>query len=243
MNHSTVRRMRLFAFFVFVVSCSIFVGARYNVAAEGSHANVVLHEPVAGEDSICGSRCLVFVCDHYRIPHPPLPEIVFAVQGTHVANGSSLQQLADYLGQRGLHTHALAISKAAALKWPHPIIVHLHGKSGEMGHFAVWLPESTRTRAVIWDGLAGRKTLASWELSDAVDAGVLLTSPVSITNPESSVVLNSDALAFYCACALLFGESVFVSAVLGRAQRVCCRGLSDRVLSFFGSYFRKETLP
>jgi ABC-type bacteriocin/lantibiotic exporter with double-glycine peptidase domain len=141
----------------------------------------------AGEDEICGARCVQYVLEHFGKQSPDVIDLVREIQYPKLEKGARLQSVADALQQRGVYSFPMRISRRARLKWPHPVVVHLGEDEQAMGHFVIWLPSSAGDQVVVWFGLAGIRRMNEREWADRRSNAILLTAPDPIINPEEAV--------------------------------------------------------
>lgn len=162
-------------------------------------------------DLICGPRCVHFILKHFGI-ESDLIELTKAAQWPDLESGASLKSLSDILIQNGLHTRAIKFSPSAKLNWDFPVIFHRELDSRKVGHFAVWLPESTLSSVEIWDGIQGKlhQAESSWRAERS--GVVLLVAPAPISTTENSfcIVPFQDRFSL----GLTSGVLVFVAVFL-----------------------------
>jgi ABC-type bacteriocin/lantibiotic exporter with double-glycine peptidase domain len=129
-------------------------------------------------DVVCGPRCLRFILQAVRseASAPDLVSIVARVQ-PDLDEGASLSLLKKYLDDQGLFTLAFKPEPNTAIVSPFPALVHLRGNQDDLGHYVVLLPNSDRSNATVWSGLAGPVRLPTWWLAERIDAGAVLVAP------------------------------------------------------------------
>jgi hypothetical protein len=137
-------------------------------------------------DMVCGPRCAQFLLKHYG-KDTDLIELVKEIQWPEFEAGASLQAIDSALQKRGVYTQAIKMDPEATLCWPHPVLLHLNG-SGTMGHYIVWLPESSEEAVCAWVGLEGVRRGPNEKLARQLSGVVLLTSPVPITSSAEEAV-------------------------------------------------------
>lgn len=158
-------------------------------------------------DTVCGPRCVQYVLESFGIPER-LTALVREIQGPEIEQGSSLYSLSLSLERRGVHTRMVRVPRGVALHWQHPVILHLAGSEGTMGHFVVGVGGARAGHTPIWTGLGGLVNWPTDDLQARMSGAVLLTSPSPITRvdlasgPEGR--RNLVAAASGCAfCAVL----------------------------------------
>lgn len=139
------------------------------------------------EAKVCGPRCVQFLLRYYGKEVPSLLELVREIQWPEIERGASLEDLRRSLEKRGIYTYAMRISDHASLKWEFPAVLHLQPAKDVLGHFVVWLPESTENETQVWTGLYGVRTRHTAELASQMSGVVLLTAPRTITHPQRAV--------------------------------------------------------
>jgi ABC-type bacteriocin/lantibiotic exporter with double-glycine peptidase domain len=190
------------------------------VGALGRGATATAQEAAAGEDFVCGPRCVQYVLDWHKVPSPDLVELVREMQWPELQDGSALAGIQTALRERGLHARAVRLPPAARLTWNQPVIVHQ--TTDGIGHFVVWLPQPAGDKTVIWDGLHGERAIEWKELVRETSDVVLLTSNAAI--PENAEYAVSSGrpylwtsvgvvLALYVGRRLLRGRKAMRSLV------------------------------
>lgn len=145
-------------------------------------AAIAQEEAGAGEDFVCGPRCVQYVLGWHKRPSPDLVDLVREMQWPEIQDGSTLAGIQTALRERGLHARAVRLPPASRLTWKQPVIVHrtTDGK----GHFVVWLPQPPGDKTVLWDGLIGERAVKWKEFARDSSDIVLLTSNAAI--PENA---------------------------------------------------------
>jgi ABC-type bacteriocin/lantibiotic exporter with double-glycine peptidase domain len=125
---------------------------------------------------ICGPRCVRYVLEYYG-QNTDFVSVVNAVQPIR-KDGASLAAIATELEEKQIHTAAFYTDPSAmVINWAEPVIVHFHPKDKEqLGHFVVWLPQSTDGRYMVWDGLNGVQQMELADFREATSGFILLTS-------------------------------------------------------------------
>jgi ABC-type bacteriocin/lantibiotic exporter with double-glycine peptidase domain len=164
-------------------------------------------------DVICGPRCVKYILDYYKYDSVEISELAREMQWPEIEKGASLNSLTDSLEKRGVFTFALSISNSAKLIWPDPVIVHYGSQARDnIGHYVVWLPESSESEIVIWNGNEGIQYLSQSDWMQSRSGAILLTSSQPINNPYDAIQysgLSSDGTypmifgAVVLACGLL----------------------------------------
>lgn len=139
-------------------------------------------------DRFCGPRCVQYLLDFYKLESEDLIALVREIQWPDLEEGASLERMENALKKRGIHTTPISVPENCALRWHSPAVVHLKDDGADLGHFAVWLPESTDDMVKVWGGLGGVRALEEQEFSKLFTGAVLLTSRESIGDPRSAVV-------------------------------------------------------
>ena len=180
--------------------------------------------PDAQRDRVCGPRCVRFLLSFYQKKEAPaLIEIVREVQWPNLAGGAALSDLSQVLKRQGVHTCMMKLSPQARLCWKYPVLIHLRpDDDGDMGHFVVWLPESTASHAYVWSGASGVLRLPTNQLARRMTGPVLLTAGVPIADPQAAVARRTDS-------ALWFGAWAVTLGFLAAAIVYCWRGRAPRV--------------
>jgi len=148
---------------------------------------------------ICGPRCVHFVLKHYGIEES-LAGVVRQMQWPDLAKGSTVIQIENALGSRGIFTRTIELSQGAAFRPESPAIVHL-GKDPDREdspepHFVVVMPESTWREAVLWDGLFGIHREPWNDFSKKMTGVVVLTGHAPIETLEEVVRIQGSAFAW-----------------------------------------------
>lgn len=211
-SHSAIRILILAVCLPWLFHEATLRAASASDGAQGTSADPGQGSAPRG-DTICGPRCIAYILAHYRKPSPPLIEIVQELQAPALEDGSTLHDIDVFLRRSGVHTCAMGVSPDATFRWPHPIVVHLKPRESQFGHFAVWLPQSTRSEALLWDGLKGTRRLPAWELARSIDVGVVLTSPGPIRPPADAVVMTTDGLIRRTGWACLLLQCVVIAGL------------------------------
>lgn len=141
----------------------------FESSVEASNANSV----------VCGPRCVGFVLREYGRDED-LTDLVREMQWPNLSGGATLGALARALEKRGVNTCAVSLDPREGFRWRYPVIVHLDRCGTSLGHYVVWMPSSSGSEAVVWDGINGLSTIAYQELASEMSGSVLLTSPSPI---------------------------------------------------------------
>jgi ABC-type bacteriocin/lantibiotic exporter with double-glycine peptidase domain len=164
-------------------------------------------EQVEPGDIVCGPRCVQFVLKYYGIEED-LIDLVREIQWPDLERGASLDSLEMALRMRGIETRAMRLGSRGVLKSPHPVIMHLNGKSAG-GHYVVWLPSSSDSESHVWIGLAGVQVGPTLDLEKSRSGAILLTSPTPITRTDDAItgafglpawVISLNAALLACSC-------------------------------------------
>ena len=137
-------------------------------------------------DLVCGPRCVQYVLKHYR-QDVDLVEVIREVQWPDLEHGATMQAMAAYLTERGIHTAGMQLASKTRLTWENPVIVHLTGESDEIGHYVVWLPSTSGRVVDAWFGLEGIRQVPEREFAGLRSGAILLTSPAPIQDPNIAV--------------------------------------------------------
>jgi ABC-type bacteriocin/lantibiotic exporter with double-glycine peptidase domain len=170
-----------------------------------------------GHDLLCGPRCVQFLLQYYqRSPAATLVALTREIQWPDVEAGVSLERIAEALKARSIHTAALKLSSDATLKWNHPVVVHLAPRDQQaLGHYVIWLPDSTEGICRVWSGTPGMQ-IGSWsELRAGMSGVVLLTSPEPITEDEVAAGVQRSTAFSRFITGRLFEYFLFVFPVFG----------------------------
>lgn len=143
----------------------------------------------AGRDVFCGARCVRYVLSHYG-QEEDLLDVIKELQWPHLERPVSLNQLAEFLNQRGIKTHACHIGTGVDLIGQEPAILHLRPMHGRSGHFVVWLSEC-KGRARITDGLDVPSEISNRDLANLRSGYALLTSTSHVSDPGSRFVVHT----------------------------------------------------
>lgn len=144
----------------------------------------------------CGPRCVQYVLRHYGSDEC-LAGLISELQPEFEC-GTSLARMRKALEERGVYTSAEEISSFAEIRSSNPAIVHLNAaNSSDMGHYVVWLPESTRGSTLLWDGLFGCRRVSRKEFRARCSGRVLFTSPTAMA--DSANVTTRLGLDLVCA--------------------------------------------
>jgi hypothetical protein len=176
--------------------------------------------PGRSPDFVCGPRCALYLLRYYQVDeNADLHSVIRETQWPQLEAGTSLEVLDRYLRARGIHTAAIRIAPCARLSWPHPVLLHLQGKNEQLGHFVVWLPNSTDGHTEIWAGLSQVHT-GSWsDLSANLSGVVLLTSSTPIHDPSAAIDIDFSSLALENIPVALVGTGLVGIACLALWQR------------------------
>ena len=159
--------------------------------------------------NICGPRSVKTVLDYYGCPkNYSLHSLVKKIQWEHVNRGTSLLEISKTLEEHGIKNEPFSISRYSAINWKYPAIVHLQSDNIDSpGHYVVWLPNSNRKVCYFSDGLAGVRSLPTWEFTSLIKGGILVTWP----EQETQLSTNNVAILNYDSIVLVIG---FVTATL-----------------------------
>lgn len=138
-------------------------------------------------DVVCGPRCVDFVSKYYN-RESDLMEIIKEIQWPDVATGTSMDRISQALGRRGIYSKAMYIEPSSPIKWHGPVVVHLkplNSKSpDQIGHFVVWLPNSTDVNILLHCGLAGVQSGKASDFAAIRSGYILVTSDRPISQSE-----------------------------------------------------------
>jgi len=149
------------------------------------------------QDNICGPRCVHYILHSFsKDSGIGLLELVDKLQPNGIKEGARLADIDTLLQSYGIFTAAGRVNRNSAIVWPYPVLMHLTTEAKSMGHYVLILPGSTRTAAIVWDGLSGVSKVPTSQLSAQLGGGVLLTSPVPIADPASAVVGRPAGIAW-----------------------------------------------
>ena len=82
--------------------------------------------------------CVQYVLDFFGKEKIDVIDLTREIQYPNLERGATLQAVAYALEKRGIHTFPMCIAPETRLRWPYPVIAHLKGENGSIGHFAVW---------------------------------------------------------------------------------------------------------
>jgi hypothetical protein len=133
----------------------------------------------------CGPQCVRYVLHCYG-QEEELVKLIRETQWSQVDAAASLSSLNQALRNRGVFTYAMRVPVGTELHWPFPVLLHLC-VSEKMGHFSVWVPDSTIGSGRIWDGLGGLGSKQTNCLPSRCSGAILLTSPRPIVHPEDAI--------------------------------------------------------
>lgn len=172
-------------------------------------------------DPYCGPRCVHFILEQYGIEGTSVAGFANQLAMSGDAQGVDLSSIAGLLEQHGLHTQAFRGHHGMVPQWPHPVLVHTAaaGDADGVGHYIVLLPNCTRSEGIAWDGLHGKTSVATFELSDRIAGGVLLTSSEPIDARAAPFVFTNDEIAYRTGIAL----SIAILVILSPAIPAICR--------------------
>jgi ABC-type bacteriocin/lantibiotic exporter with double-glycine peptidase domain len=143
---------------------------------------------------ICGPRCVHFVLKHYGRDEALSP-VVRQMQWPDLSKGSSVRQIEDALQSRGVYTRSIELKRAGSFRPRFPAIVHLRDQHGGdvslEGHFVVVMPESTRSEAVVWDGLFGVRRETWRDFSRRMTGVVVLTGDEPIEDVDEAMRMRA----------------------------------------------------
>ncbi len=137
-------------------------------------------------------------------------DLVREVQWPELESGTSMGLLAEALNERGIHTFGLQLSRRTRLKWRYPVLVHVDGEGGGIGHFVVRLPSSSDT-VILWCGVPGVQRLSDGEFAERSTGAVLLTGPGAIRGRDVDSAIKPVISPGHVWCIVL---SVLVCIVL-----------------------------
>jgi ABC-type bacteriocin/lantibiotic exporter with double-glycine peptidase domain len=182
-------------------------------------------------DLICGPKCVCEIVRLYGKEEEDVVRLVREIQYPDVRAGATMASVAQALEKRGIHTFAMKIKPSARIVWQYPVIVHLSPKTdNEIGHYVVWLPDSTGNIAKIWNTDEVIRDMNERDWSKERSGVVLLTSPEPIDNPSKAV--KWVGMPFYD-----YGDSILAGVIF-------IAGLGLTIESFcFHNLFRKGKLP
>ena len=201
------------------------------IASQGFSANSASESPTlkaeqTGQgDIICGPRCVAYILEHYGRDEE-LVTLVRETQWPRMDQGASLDALRQSLAGRGVHTAAIRISPEAELVWPHPVLVHLKPPASQsrprsrpennLGHYVVWLPDSSASHVRLWSGLPGVMTGTRREFVAHRSGVVLLTAPEPIRSTDAAVrrIPLTRHASFWIS--LTAAATLFAAVFLGR---------------------------
>ena len=138
-------------------------------------------------DLVCGPRCVQYILKEYG-QQGDLIELIREMQWPNLEGGSTLTALEQALTSRGIHCGISEVPEDAQIAWKHPVIVHLRGRSGTIGHFAIWLPCSSNETVWLWAGPHGFVTATLSDFARERTPLILLTSTDVIAHDANSYV-------------------------------------------------------
>ena len=133
-------------------------------------------------DTVCGPRCVEFLCRYYKTGDVPLMEIVHEMQSPDITRGSSLADIQSALRKRRIFSEGLGAKEICVETLTYPMIAAFSTDDGEkridnpMLHFAIVLPYSSGEEVSIWDGYHGLETISRKEFGQRRTVGFLFTS-------------------------------------------------------------------
>lgn len=217
-----------------------FSAAMANAQGGGAHGTAADQSPEDLGKLVCGPRCVRFLLSYYgKGETPTLVDLIREVQWPDLRRGAALSDLAAALERQGIHTYAMEVSPRARLCWQWPVLVHLRSQTDGIGHYAVWLPDSTAAEAHVWIGLAGVMRKPTAELAEEMTGPVLLTADQAIVDAADAVAWRTDSLAWLGAKAVVLGLMVTV-VVRARRRLLPWRWFARRTTDFT-SLDRKES--
>jgi len=140
------------------------------------------------DDRICGPRCVQYLLGYYDLESEDIIDLVREVQWPDLERGASLDRVEQSLRDRGIHTASIVVPENGELCWHSPAVVHLKDDEAGLGHFAVWLPESSGGEVKVWGGRSGTRVLEKRDFSKLFTGVALLTSREPLGDPGSAIV-------------------------------------------------------
>lgn len=180
-----------------------------------------IREPIQGmADNICGPRCVQFVLRQYGF-NAELQELVREVQWPALEEGATLDSMTQALQRRGICTCVLKLDPSTRLAWRYPVIIHLRGNKGFLGHYLVLLPRSGTDEADEYVEFTGVSHYPSSAIHERMSGVVMLTSPVPIDDWRSAI--SGEPLSFLFAPFVLFALFLFGILMLPTVWRKVAR--------------------
>lgn len=219
----------------YLMRISVLVAATSWQGNVGPCAEIDAQSSLEGlNEAICGPRCAHYVLKHYG-REEALTSLVREMQWPDLTKGCTVAQIEKALISRGIHVRSIQLKRFGSVQPESPAIVHLRregsGKEDPKGHFVVLLPETTRTEAVIWDGLLGTRCEPWKGLSKTMTGVVLLTADSPIDKVDEVLYLRGSLTVWeVCLWAALGLSLVFAipfgpRALRARAKRSDLRSL------------------
>jgi ABC-type bacteriocin/lantibiotic exporter with double-glycine peptidase domain len=147
-----------------------------------------LDQNASWDDRICGPRCVQYLLEYYELDREDLIDLVREVQWPDLEKGASLDRVECALRDRGIHTAPIVVPGNGELCWHSPVVVHLKDDKAGLGHFAVWLPESSGGEVKVWRDRSGAHVLEKKDFSRLFTGVALLTSRQPIGDPRLAIV-------------------------------------------------------
>ena len=162
---------------------------------------------------VCGQKCLEYILNYYFDDNKlTLITIIDEFGKDNIHQGTTLKSLSQYLNKNGIKTKAIGLTDTATLVWDKPVLVHMLPQSrDEIGHFVVWLPQSSSKTIVYWDNTVKEMTVSEWNRKRS--GNILLTSLSNIKKVDDAVVysgLPADTIFLRLLCFTVFLTGVFL---------------------------------